>query len=185
MTDPGVASRFDEIYNSTSKAVLAFITAKCGRAADVADIFQDAYMELYQALLKRGADYATNGKALIFRIAKRKIARYYSLAERLRMFVSISAENGDGEEADLSDFDPAAYSIEEYAVNQVMLDDARRFIMSKPEDVKRVYYLFYDVGLTIPEIADALSMGESNVKNKLYRTLKELRSLLAEKGEQP
>ena len=44
--------------------------------------------------------------------------------------------------------------------------------------MKKVFYLFYDVGQTIPEIARALSMSESNVKHKLYRTLKELQTLL-------
>ena len=35
MTGPDAASRFDEIYGSTSKSALAFITAKCGRTDDV------------------------------------------------------------------------------------------------------------------------------------------------------
>jgi DNA-directed RNA polymerase specialized sigma24 family protein len=36
----------------------------------------------------------------------------------------------------------------------------------------------YDVDLTIVEIAEVLSISESSVKNKLYRTLKEIRKLL-------
>ena len=67
MLNPNIASRFDEIYNSTNKAVLAFITAKCGRTADIGDIFQETYMELYQILIKRGVEYVTNDKALVLR----------------------------------------------------------------------------------------------------------------------
>ena len=178
MSNPNIASRFDEIYNSTNKAVLAFITSKCGNSADINDIFQDTYMELYKILIKRGANYITNEKALIFRIAKRKIAQHYSLLERLRIFVSMTVTNENGEEAELSDFDINDFLMEDYAVNQIMLDNVRKFIMSKPEDIKKVYYLFYDVGLTIPEIAIALSISESNVKHKLYRTLKEIKNLL-------
>jgi RNA polymerase sigma-70 factor (ECF subfamily) len=59
-----------------------------------------------------------------------------------------------------------------------MLDEIRRFIEQKPQDVKKVFYLFYDAGHSIPEIAQLLSMSESNVKHKLYRTLKELRAIL-------
>ena len=178
MLNTGVASRFDDIYNSTSKAVLAFITAKCRNTADIGDIFQDTYMELYQALIKRGADYVTTEKAFLLRIARQKLARYYSLLERLRLFVSMSASDEDEGEAEPSDFEADSFSMEDYAVNQVMLDNARKFIQSKPEDVKKAYYLFYDVGLSIPEIAAALSMSESNVKNKLYRTLKELKTMI-------
>jgi hypothetical protein len=37
------------------------------------------------------------------RIAKRKIAQYYSLLERFKVFVSMTATNEDGEEFELSD----------------------------------------------------------------------------------
>jgi RNA polymerase sigma-70 factor (ECF subfamily) len=178
MSNPSTVSRFDEIYNSTNKAVLAFVTAKCRNTADIGDIMQETYMELYHVLVKRGAEYITQDKAFVMSIAKQKISRYYSLLERLKIFVSMNASNEDEEEVELSDFDIDSFSTEDYAVNQVMLDNARKFIMSKSEDVKKVYYLFYDVGFTIPEIATALSMSESSVKNKLYRTLKELQNLL-------
>ena len=178
MSNPNTASRFDEIYNSTNKAVLAFITAKCGRITDVGDIFQETYMELYRVLDKRGADYVTNEKALVMRLAKQKISKHYSLIERLRIFVSMTTENDNDDEVDLSDFEADGLSTEDLVVNSVMFEDVKQIIKSKPEDVQKVFYLMYDVGLTISEIAEALSITESSVKNKLYRTLKELRNLL-------
>lgn len=178
MSNPNAVSRFDEIYNSTRKAVLAFITAKCGRTADINDIFQDTYLELYQVLSKRGADYVTNGNAFVLRIAKQKIARHYSLLERLRFFISMTTTNKDGEEVELSDLEADAFLTEDFTVNHILLETARQFIQQKPEDVKKIFYLFYDVGLTIPEISRMLALSESGVKNKLYRTLKELRKLL-------
>jgi len=102
MSNPDAASRFGEIYDSTNKAAFAFITAKCGRACDIGDILQETYMELYQILVRRGAGYVTNERALVLRTAKQKVARYYSLSRRLRMFVSITAKNADGEEISFS-----------------------------------------------------------------------------------
>jgi len=179
MSNPNTASRFDEIYNCTNKAVLAFITAKCGRITDVGDIFQETYMELYRVLDKRGADYVTNEKALVMRLARQKISRHYSLMERLKMFVSISPANDGDDGVDLLDFAAEDFLTEDAAVNNVLYEDVRRIIKSKPDDVQKVFYLMYEVGLTIPEIAKALSIKESNVKNKLYRTLKELRNLMS------
>jgi len=179
MSNPNTATRFDEIYNSTNKAVLAFITAKCGRIADVGDIFQETYMELYRVLDKRGVDYVTNEKALVMRLAKQKIFKHYSLMERLRIFVSTTMVNDSDDEIDLSDFEVDGFLTEDLAVNNVMYEKARQFIESKPNDVQKVFYLTYDAGLTISEIAKALSIKESSVKNKLYRTLKELRNLLS------
>jgi len=167
--------RFDEIYDSTHVQVRAFITAKCGRLTDVGDIFQETYMELYRLILKRGADYITNEKALVMKLAKQKIARHYSLAQRLRMFVSLSAKNTNGDEIDISDFDAEGFLAEDMAVDNVMYENARALLKAKPLDVQKVFYLTFDMGLTIAEIAKTLSMTESNVKNKLYRTLKELR----------
>ena len=178
MLNPNTASRFDDIYNSTSKAVLAFITAKCGRTADINDIFQDTYMELYQVLIKRGTEYITNDRAFVLKIAKQKIARYYSLKERLRNFISLTAVNESGEEIELPEFKADSFLAEDFTVNHALYETVKQFLHSKPEDVQKVFYLMYDVDLTIPEIAQALSMSESSVKNKLYRTMKEIRNLL-------
>ena len=178
MSNPNIASRFDDIYNSTNKAVLAFITAKCGRIADVGDVFQETYIELYKILNKRGADYVTNEKALVMRLARQKISKHYSLMERLRIFVSLISVNDNENEVDLSDFDVDGFLTEDLAVDSIMYENIRQLIKSKPEDVQKVFYLMYEVGLTITEIAQALSLTESNVKNKLYRTLKELRKIL-------
>jgi RNA polymerase sigma-70 factor (ECF subfamily) len=84
----------------------------------------------------------------------------------------------DGEEAELFDFEADDFLTEDFAFSQILLENAREFIRKKPEIIKKVFYLFYDVGMTIPEIAQSLGINESGVKNKLYRTLKELRSLL-------
>lgn len=178
MSNPNIASRFDEIYNSTNKTVLAYITAKCRATDDIADVFQDTYLELYQVLKKRGADYITNETAFILWIAKRKLAKYYSLLRRLKIFVSMNGVDDDGETVDLTEFEIDSFEAEEFIVNKDLVLKAKQLINAKPNDVQKVFYLFYDVDLTIPQIAKSLSMSESSVKNKLYRTLKELREIL-------
>ena len=178
MSTQNIASQFDEIYDSTHKMTLAFITAKCARTADISDIFQETYMELYSLLIKRGAEYVTHEKALVLKIAKRKLFRHYSMSERLKIFVPMTSTDESGNEVDLIDFEAGSFLTEDFAVNNVLLDSAKDFLRSKPEDVQKVFYLTYEVGLTISEVAQTMSMSESNVKNKLYRTLKELRDLL-------
>jgi RNA polymerase sigma-70 factor (ECF subfamily) len=178
MPNPDIASRFDEIYDSTYKAALAFVTAKCRNAADVGDILQDTYMELYQVLTKRGAGYIINERAFVLRLAKQKISRHYSLLERLKIFVPMSATNEQGEEMDLSDAYADSFLTEDFVADQALLESIKEQIQAKPEDVQKIFYLTYEAELSISEIAQALSMNESNVKNKLYRTLKEIRKTL-------
>ena len=186
MLETDVVAVFNAIYDSTNKPVLAFITARCGNTSDIGDIFQDTYMELYRILDRRGAEYVTNGKALVFKIAKRKLARNYSALKRLQIFISMTAKDDDNGEIDFSGEDINLYltdNTEDYVVNQILLDDSRRFIQQKPADIKKIFYLFYDLGLSIPEIAKELSMTESNVKNKFYRTVKEIQNLLLKEGK--
>ena len=178
MSDPNIVSRFDEIYDSTRKQVLSYITAKCGQTDDISDIFQETYMELYQVLSRRGADYVNNAAAYVMRIAKRKIARHYKLLERLRGLVYTTETNDEGEEIDVLDIVPDSFLLEEFTVNQIMVEKAWQYIKQKPQNVKKVFYLYFDVGLTISEIAKTLALTDSNVKHKLYRTLKELRDIL-------
>jgi RNA polymerase sigma-70 factor (ECF subfamily) len=178
MVDPSITSRFNEIYDSTYKVVLSFITARCRHTADISDIAQETYMELYKLLCKRGVDYVQNEYAITLKIAKHKLYRHYTLMERLRLFVPLTSTNEDGDEISIADLEAEACSTEDLVVNQILIDNARQFLRQKPEDVKKIFNLFYDIGLSIPEIAQTLSMSQSNVKHKLYRTLKELRTQL-------
>jgi len=184
MSVSDVTSRFNEIYDATNKYILAFITAKCKNTSDINDIFQDTYMELYKILDKHGADYVKNDKIYVYRIAKHQISRHYSLTERLRMFVSMTfkSEENENEEVELSEKDIDSILMEDYVVNQIMLENVQKFIEQKSSDIEKIFNLFYNVGLPISEIAKELSLSESNVKNKLYRTVKELRDLLKKGG---
>lgn len=178
MVDPNITSRFNEIYDSTNRAVLSIVTAKCCNTADIQDIVQDTYVELYQLLDKRGVDYIKNDKAIVLRIAKQKLFRHYSLMERLKIFIPMNVAKENEDEVELLDLEADTFLTEDFTVNKITLEEARHFIQQKSQEVKKIFYLFYDVGQSIPEIAEALSMSESNVKHKLYRTLHELRTLL-------
>ena len=133
---------------------------------------------------KRGADYVTDGKALVFKIAKQKLAKHYSLMKRLQMFVSVNKENDDGEseEMEISDADINSFLTEDFVINNIMLDNAKKLIKRKSPEIEQIFYFFYDMGLSIPEIAQALSISESSVKNKIYRTINEIRDLLVMEG---
>ncbi|MDR0889132.1 MAG: sigma-70 family RNA polymerase sigma factor [Oscillospiraceae bacterium] len=176
MTGPNIPLRFDELYNATHRSVLSYITAKCCNTADIQDIAQEVYVELYQLLEKRGVDYIKNEKALALRIARQKLSRHYSRMERLRMAVSMTQSNDAGDEVAITELEAEEFLMEDFVADKLLLDEVRELFQSKPQDVKKVFYLFYGLGQTIPEIARALSLSESNVKHKLYRTLQQLRA---------
>lgn len=170
-------TRFNEIYDFTNRKVLAAITAKCGNLADIGDIFQETYLELFAILSKRGTDFIQNDEAFVMRIARHKIYRHYSLLKKLSRFVPNAVDSEEGTETNLADYEPISVDIEESVVNSMLVEDIRRQLDTKPDDIRRIFTLFYSLGQTIPEIALLLGISESNVKHKLYRTLKELREV--------
>ena len=180
VSNTDVALRFEEIYRETNKAVLTLITVKCGRVSDISDIFQETYLELYQILLKRGVTYLTNERALVLKLARQKVSKYCTMKQSFNNFISTISKNEAGDEIDLANLEADSFLLENYVINQMTIESAKQLIGEKSEKIKKIFYLYYDVGLKISEIAKELSISESTVKNKLYRTLKDLKKVLNE-----
>lgn len=177
MVDQNVTNLFNDIYDSTNRKVIIYITAKCNNTDDISDIFQETYMELYSVLVKRGVNYIKNYEAFVMKIVKQKVYRYYSILERFKLMVSISTFNKNGEELNIADFKADSFILEDVICDKDMVAQVNEFLSKKPEVIKKIFYLYYYLNLSIKEIAKLLILNESNVKNKLYRTLKELRKL--------
>jgi RNA polymerase sigma-70 factor (ECF subfamily) len=168
-----VENLFNEIYERTNKRILIFITGKCHHVEDVSDIFQETYMELFLILQKKGWSQVRNEEAFLIKIAKSKIFRHYTLLEKMKKHLERTVDEEIDpivEEVDLS------LSPEEFSVQQSMVEQAQKYLHMKDELTKKIFYLYYYEDVKISQIADLLKVGESTVKNRLYRTLKEMRS---------
>ena len=97
------------------------------------------------------------------------------LLQKLKNGLPIERENREGEpfEAALQTQEP---SIDDRLVTDALLAEIRLHLRGKPAVTQKIFYLFYNMEQTIPQIAAELQMTESNVKNRLYRTLSELRA---------
>ena len=134
-------------------------------------------MELYTVIVKRGLGYIENSEAFVMRIAKQKVYRYYSLLDRLKFAAPLFVADNDGNEINIADLESDDYSLDISMLNRALIEDIRREISTKPQIVQKIFFMRYSLDMTIPEIAELLSVGESYVKNKLYRTISELRKL--------
>lgn len=181
MVDLATTSLFNKIYEDTFKKTLLYVTKRCRYTADIGDILQEVYTEVYSVLVKKGTSYVGNPEAFVIRVAKTKLYRYYSVLDKLRLMLPMASGQ---EEADVDIVEGylAEYSLENVIVNKGLIDEIGSHIAAKPDDVRRIFYLFYYLDLTIPDIAKALRIKESAVKNKLYRTVKEVRKLYGGDG---
>lgn len=165
---------FNRIYDATYRKTLIYVTAKCSSMQDIEDIMQEIYSELYSVLMKKGESYLINPAAFVLRIAKSKVYRHYSLGERIR---GLSLNTEDAAEREYIDSLADEVDVRELVCDKLLLEEISAQLHSMPTEVQKVFRLYYGLDLSIAEIAEELGVGESWVKNKLYRTLKEFRKL--------
>ncbi len=165
---------FNEIYDATFAGVRKFVAAKCTDTAYLSDILQEIYLEYYKLLLYKGRAYVKNDRAMLFKIAKRKIYAYYSLKEKLKRFLPLGNRNVDGEEYEDEDILREDDTFDGFFEEM----EAKRIwgcIETYPADIRKICYLYFYEEMSLAEIAEATGYGLSAVKNKLYRTLREIR----------
>lgn len=183
MADKDITTLFNIIYDKTYKNAFGYVVKKCGNTYDIADILQDIYTEVYGVLDKKGMEYINNYDAFVLKIAKSKVYSHYSFAEKFKRFIPMSIINEDDIEVNANDFVIYDYAIDNQAINNVLLEQTAYIMKLKPQLTQKVFYLYYYNDLTISQIAKELNISECSVKNKLYRTVKEIREIY-KKGEQ-
>lgn len=169
-------SFFNEVYERNYIRIVKYVVSRCRYVADVQDITQDVFSEFYALIIKKGTDYIRYPDALLLKIAKVKLYRYYSLIDRLKIAFPGGREEGpDGEEPDIEDRE-----ISDRMMSTLITSEIWDILKGKPESVKKAIYLYYYCGATLKEIAAMLGLGESDVKHKVYRTLQEIRNVYKE-----
>lgn len=163
---------FNELYEKMHDEVLMYIIARCGNTEDIADIFQETFLEIVKLIRKKGIAYFKHPEAIVITIAKRKIFQHYSIMQKLGLdkirFVPL--EDVEEELVEFEDF-----TIEDVIITRELLEEVYKILGEQGELSKKVFYLYYYFGLPIAEISRILGISESNVKNKLYRGLKRLK----------
>jgi len=173
MVDQLNLKQFNRIYEETYNQVLKYIVCKCSNMEDINDIIQETYIEVYNAIIKNKK--IEDFEKYIIGIAKNKVNKYYTLLYSLQNIFIFKNKNDDIELLDniKSDID-----IEQIIIKADDTEKIWDYLKTKKIVIQKVFYLYYELDLTIKEIAKELNIGESYTKNCLYRTLKELQEFL-------
>ena len=164
---------FQFLYNNTYRNVLKYTICHCRNLDDVNDIVQDIYTELYQKTVNKKHINLDNAESYIIGIAKNKIKKHYSLAK----ISYIGSENEN-----LSQYSENDIDIEKDLITKDNVMQVWNYLKNKSELTAKIFYLYYVIDVPIKEIAEELKITESNVKNHLYRTQKDLKERF-KKGE--
>ena len=156
--------KFQNIYQLTYPKVSRYVVSKCRNIEDVKDILQNIYIDMYKKI--DSIDFIEN-EAYLYSLMKNKVNQYY------RFKFKHKDETVPLEEDIQDDID-----ISRDMVVMASVEEVWNFIKKKPAIISKVFYFYFYLELSIKEIANELNITESNVKNYLYRTIKEIKSQL-------
>ena len=180
MTGQKSLERFNRIYDNTYSDILKYIIIKCHNINDSNDIIQEVYFELWKILNKRDID-ESNIKSFLIGISINKIKKHYTLVQR---FKTISIFNKSDKDIELIDSLKDNIDLEDLVIKSNEWDFIWNYIKSKKnQNIPKIFYLYYVLDLTIKDISKELIVSESYVKNVIYRTLDELRSLFGKESD--
>lgn len=162
-------AKFNKVYDETFASLKRFVASKCSNPFDIGDILQDTYTDYYRVLTKKGISYIENDADYLFRIAKRKLAKYYSLMQRLRDIFPLPDQDDDYPGL----ADPCG--VEEAVISSAETERILKKIKALPEDTQKLIYLCFNENMSLESISKETGLPLHTVKNKIYRGLKKIR----------
>lgn len=159
MTGQKALDKFDVVYNESYKDISRYVVLNANNIGDVKDILQNIYLEVYKNIDK------VSDKNYVFGIAKNVLKKYY----RFKFLRKDDTEITDNIKSNIN--------LEKTVMDKFDTEIVWKYLKKKNNNIAKIIYLYYYENFTIKEIANSLNLTESNVKNYIYRTLKELRRI--------
>lgn len=160
---------FVAFYHETYDALLKYVISKCSNVHDASDIIQRTYLNYYERLKK--SKKIDNPASYLFRIAKNETNRYYRFKYRHKDDIPIFSKTED------CDYESLEMLLAADVSEDAGLDTREIWQYIKNSDPLTfqifVLYFYYDEKLS--NIAKTLSISESTVKNRLYRTINQMK----------
>ena len=163
---------FEKIYEKTYNGVLKFAVVKCNNNEDINDIIQDTYLELLKIVKKKKILEIENINNYIFGIENNIVKRHFYKKKKDNVVLFYNDENNLNKNLE-DNFD-----LEANIINKNNVEKVWDYLRKKDLVTTKVFYLYFALGLKIPEISKELEIGESNIKSRIYRTLKEIKKYL-------
>lgn len=180
MTSQKGLDKFNKVYDDTYSDILKFIVIKSHNINDANDILQETYLEFWKKMQKLEMD-DNKLKNYLIGIATNKIKKRYTLVSRLK---ELSIFDKTVDDLQVIDSIKDEIDIEKYIINCEYFDKIWNIIKSeKNQNIPKLFYLYYELDISIKEISKILDVSESYVKNSIYRTLKKLNLKLKEEDD--
>lgn len=168
---------FETIYKDTNKKVQIYLISKCKNFSDINDIMQEVYLELYNIICRKGTDYIKNEESFVINLCKKKIYSYYSFWERIKNITYF--EEKENPDILMQEYDDESESAEDTFFRKEMVSEVQDILRKKPDDIQKIFYMYYSLDMRLAEIADTLGMNVQTVKSRLHRTRLDIKNTLS------
>ncbi len=153
---------FLEIYRRYSGRIFAYCKRFLGNKEDAMDIFQDTFVNFYQAADNKGREM-TNLPAFLLRIARNLCLNFVRQNKKTSHLEDYMRYENN------SDF----------AENDELLGMIKIAVQQLPEDYREAFILREYEGMSYQEIAEFLNISLPLVKIRIFRAKEKLREILA------
>lgn len=167
-----IDSYFDAVYAETFNSVSRFVVSHAARFQDAEDIVQNVYTRFYKRLKDKGYDDIDNAEAFVINIAKFECKSFFSGFIKRKDKVMNMSDFDDEQTAALeAELSRDQKRLEDIMSDKILAKQIFDDIMADDEMVGKIFYMHFVCDMKLDEIAKALDVKLSTVKNKLYRTI--------------
>jgi len=165
------------LINRYKDKVFSYIVINVKNHHLAEDIFQDTFIKVVRSL--NLGKYTDNGKFIswVMRIAHNLIIDHY------RHEKNLNTVSNDASEVDY--FNSPKFSdenIEDFIINEQILNDVRELIDELPEDQRQVVIMRHYLDLSFKEIAEQTDVSINTALGRMRYALINLRRIVAERG---
>lgn len=177
----GDLEAFEALVRAHEKSVYNLALRMTGQPQDAEDMAQEAFLKLWRAL----PDFRWECKfsVWLYRIVSNVCLDWLRRQSR-RQTVSLSVEDGDGEETEL-EIPDERLSPERLLERKLTREAVQRGLEQLPEEQRQILLLRELRALSYEEIGAVLSLEPGTVKSRLFRARKRLADWLLRDGNIP
>ena len=168
---------FKRVYGETKRDLWAYLRARTPSPQDAEDLLQETYLSFVRSLKSRGAEGIENPSALLTDIANKRLADFYKKRGKLS---TVSLDASAGEDAAFGENLSSDLGVEPEVLAAEAVEEVRRRLSQKDETTRKIFDLYFLADQPLERVAELLGVKVSFVKNRLYRTLGELRETCIE-----
>lgn len=162
---------FNKVYDETVNSLTKYVISKCGNILDAEDILQNIYARFYQRILKKGYSDIENSEAFLISIAKFELKNHYAAKSKASVTESFSDYTDEQMVMIENEMSKTQKNFDDVLCNKLLAREIFEDIATTDEVTGKIFYLYFVCDMRLADIAEAMDMNLSAVKNKLYRTI--------------